>query len=160
MAALAAVVAGISVWQKVAKATASADPSIQEQFRALKLYFSQQKKNPDLNCGFFAQADTVIASTGTVIGTGAGELYAVYAKKGTVATAAYLKVGDDATGSLAATWKLVLPFLAASEEGAYFQPGGMAFALGLSVHSTTTATGSTSSTGATTGQDGFVIYSV
>lgn len=156
--ALTAVVAGNIAWQKVNKALMGANPGVQEAARMLKIYLSQQKKNPDLNVAFFSQADSVLA-TGAVL-TGAPTIYFIYAKKGTVATASYLKLSDDATaGGVAASFKYIFPFLTASEEKCYVDPNGTAFTAGIAVMSHTSASGATVSTGASTGQDGFIIYS-
>lgn len=159
IAALTAVVAGNLAWTRVNKALQGANPGIQESFRMLKIYLAQQKKNPDLNIAFFSQADSVLA-TGAVL-TGAPTIYGIYAKKGTVATASYLKISDDATaGGVAASFKYVIPFLTASEEKAFVDPNGTVLAAGIAIMSHTTVTGATVSTGASTGQDGFIIYSV
>jgi hypothetical protein len=160
MAALSAVVSPNTAWQKVGKALLGAGPAAQEAFRALKIYIANQKLNPSLNVAFFTQADGIVAATGTLLGTGTPTIYAVYAKKGSVATSAWFHIADDATGDITGARVLSMNFTGASDEKFYMDPEGLLLANGICVHSTTTNVGTTSSTGATTAQDGFVIYSV
>ena len=161
MAALAAVVNSNTAWQKVNHALTDANPATQEAFRALKIYLANQKLNLPLNIAFFTQADATVAATGTVLGTGAPTVYAIYAKKGTVATNAWLKVSDDATGGAATgTTRVAFPFTGAGDEKFFIDPEGLPFTLGIAVMSNTSFVGITVSTGASTAMDGFVIYSV
>ena len=161
MPALTAVVSGNSAWQKVQKALAGASPAAQEAFRSLKIYLANQALNPSLNVAFWAQADAAASTTGVLLGTGQPKVYAVYAKKGTVATLAFLKVADDVSGAgTAATWKVGMNFTGASDESFYMNYNPTAYVSGIAVASHTTFTGATVSTGASTAQDGFVIYSV
>ena len=163
MAALAAVVSGNTAWSKVNKALAGASPAVQDMFRGLKIYMANQGLNPNLNVAFWSQTESVTGSTatGVLLGTGQPKVYAVYAKKGSVATLAFLKVADDVSGpATAATWKIVLNSSGASDEVAYMNYNPTAYVSGIAIASHTTATGATLSTGAATGFDGFVIYSV
>ena len=161
MAALSAVVVGNTAWQKVQKALSSASPAAQEAFRALKIYLANQASNPSLNVGFFDKADVVGNASGVLIGTGTGKVYGVYAKKGSVATLAFVKVADDVSGAAtAATWKIAMNLTGASDESFYINYNPTAYVSGIAVGSHTTFTGATVSTGATTCPDGFVIYSV
>lgn len=158
MAALSANESANKVWQRVQKGLTDASPAIQNSFRQLKAYLAQQRANPDLQVAFFSRADSVIAATGTVVGTGTPKVYAVYAKKGTVATASWLKVCDDATGAVTGNVRLSMHSATAGEELAFVNPNPVAYSAGIAVQATTTAVGTTSSTGATTGFGGFVVF--
>ena len=163
MAALSAVVSGNTAWQKVGKALAGASPAAQEAFRGLKIYLANQALNPNLNVAFWSQTESVTGSTatGVLLGTGQPKVYGVYAKKGTVATLAFLKVADDVTGpATAATWKIGLNASGAGDEVMYLNYNPTAYVSGIAIASHTTFTGATLSTGAATGFDGFVIYSL
>lgn len=161
MAALSAVVAGNTAWQKVNKALSSASPAAQEAFRALKIYLANQALNPPLNVAFFAQADSGAAGgTGALLGTGTPKVYAVYAKKGATATLSFLKIADDVSGGgTAATWKVGLNLTGASDEAFYMDFAPTAYVSGIAVAAHTTFTGASVSTGAAAA-DGFVLYSV
>jgi hypothetical protein len=161
MGVLSATVAGNTAWQKVSKALTNASPAAQEAFRGLKIYLANQALNPALNVAFFSQADTSASTTGVLLGTGQPKVYALYAKKGVVGTVAFLKLADDVTGAgTAATWKVALNFTGTGDEGFYMNYAPTAYTSGIAVASHTTFTGATVSTGASTAQDGFVIYSV
>ena len=160
MGVLAAVGTSQNAWAKVEKALGSASPAVQGAFEGVKQFFTTDKRNPGLGVAFFSQADSVVATTGTLLGTATTvEIYALYAKKGATATAAYLTLAADATGAGAAgTYKLIIPFSSANEEQFWINPEGISFADGLAVMSHTTASGNTATTTAAAGQDGFVIY--
>ena len=159
MAALAAVVNGNTAWQKVNHALTDANPATQDAFRALKIYLANQKLNPPLNIAFFTQADSIVAATGTPLGSGAATVYAVYAKKGTVATSAFLQLGDSEVGDATGTRFASIAMSGAGDEKFFIDPTGYVLTTGVAVHVTTTIVGLTS-IAASGAADGFVIYSV
>ena len=142
------------VWQKVKIATSDANPVLQEQFAELKKYFAQQLGNPKLQFVPFSEAQADDADV-TGIVDAACKVYAVYAKKNTSATDAYLKLYDSATVDTTAGEQIyAFPLFLASEGIAYFQPKGASFANGVTVTQHTTSIGVTD---ASEGGDGFVI---
>ena len=154
------------VWQKVKGALNGAGVSrssaiASEAFLQLKIYLASQKKNPDLQFIPFSAADIDTGADGLVALSGAGKLYAVYAKRvaDVDTTDSFLEVLDDATDNSAPTTDIVatLRFSGASSEEAFVVfPEGHILGTGLVVSSTTTAGGTTESA-ATESADGFLI---
>lgn len=155
------------VWQKAKSALNVAGASrsggaVAEALAQLKLYLATQKANPDLQFLSFAAADIDTGADGAVAVAGAGRLYAIYAKRvaDSDATDSFLEVLDDATDNSAPTTD-ILACIRFSEtlnqEGVLLIfPGGLPFADGLVVSSTTTAGGTTESA-ATESANGFLI---
>lgn len=148
------------VWQKVNKALAGADPSIQNAFRALKLQLATQKGNPDLQFFPFGQAD-VDAATGVAGPTGAFTLYGFYGKKpGTGTTAAFLEIHNKNTVTGSTDVLASLYFKSQNDERCLIAPkNGIAFSstTGTSIISATTIGGATATTGDSDSQSGFII---
>ena len=129
------------------------DPLVYRQLQAFFQWWSTTKKNADLQ--FLPFDSTVIDdSGGSVLATGVGTLYAIYARKGTIdqktagtATDAYVVVFDDATDDAGAgtDGRLVLPSLVASESTFYCSSSGIVLADGLVVKSYTDFDGTTDS---------------
>lgn len=154
------------VWQKVKAslntAGASRSSSIaSEALAQLKLYLATQKRNPDLQFIPFSAADIDTGADGSVLLSGAGKLYAVWAHRvaDVDTTDSFLEVLDDATDNSAPTTDIVaaLRFSGASSEEAFvIFPEGHILGTGIVVSSTTTAGGTTESA-ATESADGFCI---
>ena len=156
------------VWQKVNKALANASPAAQDAFKALKVVLANQKGNPDLQflswtaSGALAASGTgaMSSSTGGVAGiAGSGTLYGLYAKKtGTGTTASFL-TAHDATDNVTGTTQTlaVMKFTNVNDERFYIDPVGVVFLVDLTVSSTTTAAGTTETTGVSDSQGGFAI---
>ena len=158
MAALTATENANLVWQRVKASLAGANPAIQEAFRGLKLILATQYKNPNLQILQFAQADVAGSNTGAILGTGAPKIFAVYGKKGTVGTSAYLTICDSPTdAATGATHRIALEASGAGDEVVFIDTAPAAWITGVCVVSKTTLTGTTVSTGATTAFDGFLI---
>lgn len=142
------------VRQKVKIALMNARPDIQEQFKDFFQYHATQGGNADLEFVPFSEAQADDAD-GTGIVDAACKVVAVYAKKNSSATDAYLKFYDSATVDTTASQQiLAFPLLIASEQIGYFQPGGISMANGVTV---TQHTDSTGSTDASEGGDGFIL---
>lgn len=145
------------VWQKVAAALKNANPEAQTTFMGVKAYLAQQKGNPDLQFVPFAAAD-IVAATGYDTTIAACTVYGVYFKKaGTGTTVGFLKLLDGAT---LATGTTLAAFYhkTVGDNAHYVNPVGLAFATELNVSDTTNlSTGTTATTGASDGVDGFVI---
>lgn len=166
------------VWQKVKNAISVANPVLAAgtnpptgqpgatgaasgAFLDLKMYLSQQKRNPDLQFIPFASEDA-IAANGDLMITGAGTLYAIYVRgRRTSATTASFFQAFDALDNTTATATLVTSlFNVTGQEIVWINATGtMKFATGLTVAFDTTVAGATESTAALSG-DGFVIVGV
>lgn len=158
------------VWQKVKSALNSAGVKrsgagvSQEAFLQLKIYLASQKRNPDLQFIPFSAADIDTGANGKVLLTGAGKLYAVWAKRVADAdvTNSFVEILDDATDNSngAADIIAALQFngtdVLDGEEAFVVYPEGYSFGTGLVASSTTTAAGTTESA-ATESADGFLI---
>jgi hypothetical protein len=130
------------------------DPLVYRQLQAFFQYWSTHKGNADLQFIPFT-GTSIDDATGQVLGTGAGTLYAIYARKGSIdqrtagtATDAYVVVFDDATDDAGAgtDGRLVLPSLVASESTFYCTTAGIPLIDGLVVKSYTDFDGTTDST--------------
>lgn len=144
------------VWQKVQVALDSlgANGAIREQFRQLKAYLSQVKRNPQLQFVPFSNltGDTAIADA-------ACTFYAAFVKKQATSTAAYFKINDSAAtagGANGADQTDVVELNAASQQAALVHPAGRAQGSGIAVASQTNAAGNTDSTSGD-GPNGFII---
>lgn len=111
-------------------------PSSAGVFYALKALFSHlaaNKGNPDLQWLPFSEADADVAG-GTVLGTGACHLYAVYIKKVNEGTANTFFIYDDATDdTTAGDAKVGLDLANAGDVAFAMYPNGLAFADGIVV---------------------------
>ena len=135
----------------------SKSPGIFYMLKQLFLYLAANKGNPDL--AFLPITSTSIDNAGgQVLVDAACVVYAVYGKKAATATDVYLVLFDDATDDTGAgtDGRVVIPFLAASEEGFYFNPTGLSMATGIVAKAYTDFDGTTDSTD-TDCPDGFVI---
>ncbi len=142
------------VWQKVRKATASANPSIQLAFKGLREYLAQQNGNQDLQLIPFTEVQADVAG-GTVLLTGACRVYAVFIKKENSATDNFAWIYDDATDdTTAANARIEFPLLIANEEQMYVNALGLPIVTGLVV---TQYTGPLGTTDGSNGGDGFVV---
>jgi len=135
----------------------SKSPGIFYMLKQLFLYLAANKGNPDL--AFLPiDATSVDDAGGQVLVDAACIVYAAYAKKAATTTDVYLVLFDDATDDSggATDGRVVLPFLAASEEAFYFNPAGLSMAAGVVAKAYTDFDGTTDST-ATDCPDGFAI---
>lgn len=125
----------------------SKSPGIFYALKSLFLHLAANKGNPDL--AFLPITSTSIDdSGGQVLVDAACTLYAVYAKKLATATDVYLAIFDDATDDAGAgtDGRIVLPFLAASEESFWMNPNGLTMATGVVAKAYTDFDGTTDST--------------
>lgn len=142
------------VRQKALRAN-TLDPAV---FDALKAFFLRHssKGNLDLQYIPFGDAD-VTGTDGVVAADAATVLYAVYVKKGSTATDAFLKLFDDATNDGTAGDEMItLPLAEANESHILVFPSGIPFATGIVVTAHTTSNGTTDSTAGDAGS-GFLI---
>ena len=155
------------VWQKVKSAlnisgVSRSGGAAVEPLAQLKMYLATQKGNPDLQFITFQAADIDTGADGANPIDGAGRLYAVYAKRvaDSDVTDSFIQVLDDATDNSApATDTLFTVRFSETlnqEAALAIFPGGLPFADGLVISSTTTAGGTTESA-LTESADGFII---
>lgn len=130
------------------------DPLVYAQIKEFFKYWASHKSNADLQFIPFT-GTSIDDSTGQQCGTGAGTLYAIYARKGTIdqrtagtATDAYVCVFDDATDDAGAgtDGRLTLPSLVANESTFYCTTAGIPLVDGLVVKAYTDFDGTTDST--------------
>lgn len=133
-------------WQRVAWALAGASPAAQAQFKALKMWLSTQKGNPQLQFLPFNAAG-IITATGQALVGSAVTLYGVYSKKLATATDVYLVIFDDATDDAGAATdaRVVLPHLVSGDEAIYIGPQGIAMPSGVVAKAYTDFDGTTDS---------------
>jgi hypothetical protein len=138
----------------------SPSPYVWYALKALFLHLAANKGNPDLQFLPFDPALIDTGADGSVLLSGAGKVYAIYAKRVNDVddTDSFVEVLDDATDNSAPTTDIVatIRFTDASEEALVTFPNGAPFATGIVVSSTTTAGGTTESA-ATESASGFVI---
>lgn len=163
MAAIALEGANLT-WQRVNAFLLSnkADEAVQLQFKQLRMYLATQQKNPLLQFLSFSDAN-LTTSNGVQLVTGTPLVYAVFViKNGTsgtgTATAAYIRISDDATdGSTVSTQRIELPLLGAADSAMYmsFNPAGVTrWSNGVSAVSVTAPNGVGGSTTSTAGDAG------
>ena len=151
------------VWQKVKKATANANPSVQAAFRELKTYLATQGGNPQLQFIPFGEADIIQATGYSPIGNVTSTVYGAFAKK-VGAGAGVAPTGTDsmltlqnATTNTDVTKILVaLVMDVANAEVVAIKPTGWIFATDLTISGQTAALDGTESTANDSG-GGFVI---
>lgn len=133
--------------------SAGLDPLVYAQLKAFFQWWSTHKGNADLQFLPFSSL-LIDDATGVNLGTGAGTLYAIYARKGTLdqrtagtATDSYVVVFDDATDDAGAgtDGRLVLPSLVANESTFYCSTAGIPLIDGLVVKAYTDFDGTTDS---------------
>ena len=132
-------------------------PGSFQLLKAFFLHLAANKGNPDLQFGTIT-ATSIDDAGGQVVIDAACTLYAVYAKKVATATDVYLVIFDDATDDAGAgtDGRVVIPFLAASEEGLWFSPDGLVMGTGVVAKAYTDFDGTSDSTD-TDCPNGFVI---
>ncbi len=117
-------------------------PGIFYDVKSLFLHLSMNKGNPDL---FF---NALPGSSNEGLVNGACTLYALYLKKGTVATAAYYKLSNHAT-VVQADSQVIIEGHTAGEEVFLFWPDGKIFTTGIAAGSYTAYNGSNVTTAST-----------
>ena len=125
---------------------------------ALKAFFHfhAAKGNADLQYVSLDDAD-VTGTSGVVVADAAAVLYFAYMRKRATATDSYFKIFDDATDdATAASERVTMPLLEASEDHIFYAPQGIDMATGIVATSHTTHNGTTDSTAGDSG-DGFII---
>jgi len=110
--------------------------------KALFLHLAANKGNPDLELKYLTSG-----ANSTLVDS-ACSLYAVIAKKGTNATASYLKVSNHAT-QVQADSDVILKSAVAGEEFVVLYPNGLAFSTGIAAGSYTAYDGSNATTPST-----------
>jgi len=136
------------VRQRVAMVTSSGrtatlhGPGIYYALKSLFLHLAANKGNPDL---YF---DVLPGSSNEGLVNGACTLYAVYLKKGAVATAAYYKISNHAT-VVQAISQVILESHTAGEEVLAMWPDGKTFTTGIAAGSYTAYDGSNVTTAST-----------
>lgn len=136
------------VRQRAAGATANSrtatlrSPGIFYALKALFLHLAANKNNPDL---FF---DVLPGSSDEGLVNGACTLYALYLKKGAVATAAYYKISNHAT-VVQADSQVIIESHTAGEEVLAIWPNGKTFTTGIAAGSYTAYNGSDTTTAST-----------
>lgn len=147
------------VWQKanIALDALAVKGVTRDVIRALKAHLAQVKRNPDLAFVPITAAG-IAGASGEVLVDAACKLYAVVAKKTATTTDDYLTIFDDASDDTggATDGRIVLPFLASSEEGIYINPNGLDMAAGVVAKSYTDYDGTTDGSAANL-ENGFVI---
>ncbi len=117
-------------------------PEVFYILKAIFLHLAANKGNPDLQLKYLTSGDNA-----TLV-NGACTLWAVFAKKGIVATAAYLKISNHATVVQADSY-VILRSAVAGEEFVLAYPNGLAFATGIAAGSYTAYNGSDTTTSST-----------
>lgn len=110
--------------------------------KALFLHLSANKNNPDL------ELKVLTSGANSTLVDSACTLYAVIAKKGTNATASYLKVSNHAT-QVQADSDIILKSAVAGEELVLMYPNGLAFSTGIAAGSYTGYDGANATTPST-----------
>jgi hypothetical protein len=110
--------------------------------KALFLHLAANKRNPDLELKVLTNG-----ANATIVGE-ACTLWAIIAKKGTVATNAYLKVSNHAT-QVQADSDVILESSTAGEEFVVIYPDGHPFGTGITAGSYTAYDGSNATTPST-----------
>lgn len=148
---------GISVWQKVAKALAGANPATAAAFRELKTYLTTQGGNPQLQFVPFT-AEQIVTNLGYSPDVDASTLYGVYVKgrRTTGTTSAFFAIHAATDNSATTTTVLTERFKATGQSFAAVYPTGVAVETELTVSAATTVGGATESSAADAG-DGFVL---
>lgn len=117
-------------------------PGIFYAIKAVFLNLAMNKGNPDLQISYLTDG-----ANSTLV-NGACTLWAIVAKKGTVATAAYLKLSNHAT-VVQADSDVILKSATAGEEFILNYPNGHAFSTGIAAGSYTAYDGSNTTTAST-----------
>lgn len=110
--------------------------------KAIFLHLASNKGNPDLDIRYLT------SGANAVLVDSACTLYAVFAKKGIVATASYLKISNHATVVQADSF-VILRSAVAGEEFVLAYPNGIAFSTGIAAGSYTGYDGTNASTPST-----------
>lgn len=110
--------------------------------KAIFLHLAANKGNPDLELKYLTDG-----ANSTIVGE-ACTLWAIFAKKGTVATASYLKVSNHAT-QVQADSDIILKSAVAGQEFVLAYPNGLAFSTGITAGSYTAYNGSNATTPST-----------
>lgn len=110
--------------------------------KAIFLHLAMNKGNPDL------QLKVLTDGANSTLVNGACTLWAIFAKKGVVATASYLKLSNHAT-VVQADSDVILKSAVAGEEFVLAYPNGHAFATGIAAGSYTGYDGTNASTPST-----------
>lgn len=132
------------------------NPMVFYTLKAFFLYHSQRNNNADLQLVYLDDAD-VTGASGVVSADSACTLYVVFLRKRATATDSYLKLYDDATDdTTAASERVTIATLEASEDHIAVFPQGMTMATGIVATSHTTSSGTADSTAGDSG-DGFII---
>ncbi len=139
--------AEVLTWERVRMALEGAAPAHQNLFRfGLKAWLTQFKQAPQLQ--FVPFDRTTNGSDGsnaaTVICSGAATLIAIYGKKYTGTTLAYLALSNHAS-AIQAQKELLLQGTAANGEVSAFYPNGLAYATGITYSGVTAYNGTTRS---------------
>lgn len=146
------------VWQKVEAAIRDASPAIQNQFRDLKAFLAQARRNPNLKFTPIdpattgsdgGNADTVASDTANKY------LVAVYFKKSTGAVLAYNVIVNHAT-AVQAQKEIILSNTTAGTTSVGIWPKGLLFATGITYSSVTAYNGTTRSLSADA-SSGFIL---
>lgn len=117
-------------------------PGIFYDVKALFLHLAMNKGNPDLFL------DNLPGASNEGLVNGACTLYALYLKKGTVATAAYYKLSNHAT-VVQADSQVIVESHTAGEEVFLFWPDGKTFTTGIAAGSYTAYDGGNVTTAST-----------
>lgn len=125
---------------------------------ALKAFFHFHQAKGNANLQYISLDDADVTGTdGVVAADAACVLYFVYMRKRATATDSYFKLFDDATDdTTAASERVTLALLEASEDNIAYFPQGLDMATGIVATSHTTHNGTTDSTAGDSG-DGFLI---
>lgn len=148
---------GVLVWQKVAKALASANPAHAAAFRELRVYIATQGQNPQLQFVPYT-AEQIVTDGGYSPDVDANTIYGFYAKgRRTSGTTSSFVALHAATSNAATTTTLVTSrFKAAGQAFAYISAPGLACETELTVAAATAVGGATESSAADAA-DGFVL---
>lgn len=146
-------------WQKafISLDSLGANKAMREQWRALKAYLAQEKRNLDLQ--FIAVDATLVDdANGTVLANAPCKVYGMFLKKQATAVDVYTALLDDDTddASPVTDVRCVVGLIGASEQASIFYPAGIAFGVGVVAKSYTEFDGTTDSSSADT-PNGFVI---
>jgi hypothetical protein len=169
---------GNLVWQKVKNYLSAVNPILaagtnpptgqpgctaasSNAFQDLRMYLSQQKRNPDLQFIPFTAEDLILATNaGTTYITGAGTLYAAFVRgrRTSATTSAYINAFDNTANSGVTLFSTFIN-LTGFEATLLWPTGTTKFATGLTMDSATAVGGGTVTT-AVLAADGFVIVGV